>query len=81
MIALDHYKTCVDPSGSYIASSCSDKTIRIINLSNGNCVSKLVGGDASSGVVFTQNGKHLITATADGCMFVWRVPQDMRTNI
>lgn len=30
-----------------------------------------------TGLRFTNDSKHLISASGDGCIFVWRMPSDM----
>ena len=67
------YKVELDPSGSYTAACCLDKRIRIFDFYTGKCVVD-VGGH--SGIVtcarFTSDCKRLLTASSDGCVFVWK---------
>jgi len=78
---LDNLKVAVDITGSYIAVSNKDGTVRIRDYYTGNLVAKINCGDLSTGICFTQNNKNLITTTADGCILSWALPDEMTNNM
>ncbi|XP_070805464.1 WD repeat-containing protein 62 [Pituophis catenifer annectens] len=67
-------KVQFDPSGTFLATSCSDKSISIIDFRSGECVAKMFGhSEVITGMKFTFDCKHLITVSGDSCIFVWRL--------
>lgn len=71
----------VDHSGKYLASSCTDKTLCLIDYNTGECISTMLGhSELVTGLKFTEDGKYLISASGDSCMFVWKLPQFMATT-
>ncbi|XP_069500664.1 WD repeat-containing protein 62 [Ambystoma mexicanum] len=71
-------KVQMDPSGTFIATSCSDRNISIFDLYSGECVTTIFGhSDIVTGMKFTHDCKHLITVSADSCVFVWSFNQQM----
>lgn len=79
--ATENMRVCVDLSGSYIASCHRDGSIRIRDYNTGQLVSKVHCGDFITGIIFCQNNKSLIAVTTDGCMFFWRLPEEMVSAI
>jgi len=76
------YRMTVDKSGSYYATSCSDKTIGVFNCQTENMVGTLVGhSDPVTGLVFTHDCKYLVTVSGDSCIFVWKLPKKMASNM
>ncbi|XP_063418696.1 mitogen-activated protein kinase-binding protein 1-like isoform X3 [Mytilus trossulus] len=75
-------KLSLDPSGTYFATSCTvDKSITIIDYATGEIQASMIGhAETISSIKFTNNLKHLISVSADGCIFVWRLPPEM-TNM
>ncbi|XP_069063712.1 WD repeat-containing protein 62, partial [Pleurodeles waltl] len=71
-------KVEMDPSGTFIATSCSDKNIALFDLFSGECVATMFGhSEIVTGMKFTHDYKHLITVSADSCIFVWRLGQQL----
>lgn len=71
-------KLCLDMSGIYIATSCTDKTLSVYDYYSNECMAKMYGhSELVTGLRFTNDCKHLISASGDGCIFVWQVPHDM----
>ncbi|XP_028251894.1 mitogen-activated protein kinase-binding protein 1-like isoform X1 [Parambassis ranga] len=71
-------KVQIDPSGLYIATSCSDKNISIFDLYSGECVATMFGhSEIVTGVKFSSDCRHLITASGDSCIFVWRLSPEL----
>ncbi|KAJ6663802.1 hypothetical protein lerEdw1_009881 [Lerista edwardsae] len=71
-------KVQLDPSGTFLATSCSDKSISIIDFHLGDCVAKMFGhSEVITGMKFTYDCKRLITVSGDSCIFVWRLSPEM----
>ncbi|XP_039180992.1 WD repeat-containing protein 62 isoform X3 [Crotalus tigris] len=71
-------KVQFDPSGTFLATSCSDKSISIIDFRSGECVAKMFGhSEVITGMKFTFDCKHLITVSGDSCIFVWRLSPEI----
>ncbi|XP_047247681.1 WD repeat-containing protein 62 isoform X3 [Girardinichthys multiradiatus] len=71
-------KVQMDPSGSFFATSCSDKNITIFDSETGECVATLFGhSELVSCMRFSQDCRHLISASGDSCVFVWRLDSQM----
>ncbi|KAM6915111.1 mitogen-activated protein kinase-binding protein 1-like [Xenentodon cancila] len=68
----------IDPSGQYVATSCSDKNISILDFYTGECVATMFGhSEIVTGMKFTNDCKHLITVSGDSCIFVWRLAPEL----
>uniref|UniRef100_A0A3Q2QZI8 WD repeat domain 62 n=1 Tax=Fundulus heteroclitus TaxID=8078 RepID=A0A3Q2QZI8_FUNHE len=68
----------MDPSGSFFATSCSDKNISVFDSDSGECVATLFGhSELVSCMKFSQDCRHLISASGDSCVFVWRLDPQM----
>lgn len=71
-------KLSLDLSGIYIATSCTDKTLSVYDYYSTECMARMYGhSELVTGLKFTNDCKHLISASGDGCIFVWQVPHDM----
>ncbi|KAG9348361.1 hypothetical protein JZ751_002096 [Albula glossodonta] len=71
-------KVQMDPSGMYLATSCSDKNICIFDYETGECAATLFGhSEIVTGMKFSQDCRHLITVSGDSCVFVWRLDSQM----
>uniref|UniRef100_A0A8C2DXE5 Mitogen-activated protein kinase binding protein 1 n=1 Tax=Cyprinus carpio TaxID=7962 RepID=A0A8C2DXE5_CYPCA len=67
-------KVQMDPSGLYVATSCSDKNISIFDFYTGECVATMFGhSEIVTGLKFTNDCKNLISVSGDSCIFVWRL--------
>ncbi|KAM9270522.1 LOW QUALITY PROTEIN: WD repeat-containing protein 62 [Cariama cristata] len=74
-------KVQLDPSGTFLATSCSDKSIALIDFHSGECVAKMFGHsgwflletrEKVTGMRFTYDCKHLITVSGDS-VFIWHL--------
>ncbi|XP_075932557.1 WD repeat-containing protein 62-like, partial [Anarhichas minor] len=75
-------KVQVDPSGSFFATSCSDKNINIFDYESGECVATLFGhSEIVTCMRFSQDCRHLITVSGDSCVFVWRLDSQMTSTM
>jgi len=45
---------------------------------NGECLASIFGhSELVTGLRFTNDGKHMISASGDGCIFLWSISSDM----
>ncbi|XP_055087127.1 mitogen-activated protein kinase-binding protein 1 isoform X2 [Periophthalmus magnuspinnatus] len=71
-------KVQIDPSGLYIATSCSDKNISIFDFCSGECVATMYGhSEIVTSLKFSSDCRHLLSASGDSCIFVWRLPPEL----
>ncbi|XP_066252026.1 uncharacterized protein Wdr62 isoform X1 [Euwallacea similis] len=71
-------KVVLDRSGIYLATSCTDKSLSVYDYYSGECMATMCGhSELATGLRFTTDCRRLISASGDGCIFVWRIPQDM----
>ncbi|KDO27890.1 hypothetical protein SPRG_07162 [Saprolegnia parasitica CBS 223.65] len=78
----EHHHIGVTPGPSLVAlSGATDKTVYIVDYATGDVLTKAAGhGDAVTGVLFTLDGRRLISTSADGCIFVWRLSEDLQAR-
>uniref|UniRef100_A0A670HVD1 Mitogen-activated protein kinase binding protein 1 n=1 Tax=Podarcis muralis TaxID=64176 RepID=A0A670HVD1_PODMU len=75
-------KVQTDPSGLYIATSCSDKNLSIFDFYSGECVATMYGhSEIVTGMMFSNDCKHLISVSGDSCIFIWRLSSEMTINM
>lgn len=68
----------LDSSGIYSATSCTDKTLCVYDYYSGECMATMFGhSELVTGLRFTNDSRRLVSASGDGCIFVWKVPHDM----
>ncbi|XP_076302647.1 uncharacterized protein LOC143220986 [Lasioglossum baleicum] len=71
-------KVVLDASGIYVATSCTDKTLCVYDYYSGECMATMLGhSELVTGLRFSPDCRNLVSASGDGCIFVWRVPHDM----
>ncbi|KAI4885411.1 hypothetical protein NFI96_018041 [Prochilodus magdalenae] len=72
----------MDPSGLYVATSCSDKNLSLFDFQTGECVAAMFGhSEIITGIKFTSDCRHLISASGDSCIFVWRIAPELTINM
>ncbi|XP_048106533.1 mitogen-activated protein kinase-binding protein 1-like [Alosa alosa] len=75
-------KVQTDPSGLYVATSCSDKNICLYDFHSGECVATMFGhSEIVTGIKFTSDCRHLISVSGDSCVFVWRLAPELTLNM
>lgn len=75
-------KLCLDGSGLYVATSCTDKTLAVYDYYSGECMATMYGhSELVTGLRFTNDGKHLVSVSGDGCVFIWKLPHDMTVTM
>lgn len=68
----------MDRSGTFVATSCTDKTLCVYDFNSEELLATMFGhSELVTGLRFTNDSKYLISASGDGCIFVWRMPTDM----
>lgn len=68
---------CVAMSGSL-----SEKAIHLVDLSTGETIASASGhGEAITSVRFTPDCRRLLSSSNDGCIFVWRLSDDIQSAI
>nr|XP_020642717.1 WD repeat-containing protein 62 isoform X4 [Pogona vitticeps] len=71
-------KVQLDPSGTFLATSCSDKSISVIDFRSGEFVAKMFGhSEVITGMKFTFDCKRLITVSGDSCIFIWHLSPEL----
>jgi hypothetical protein len=66
----------------YVATSSSDKYIRLYDFYSGECLSKVGGhSEVVTGLAFTLDSKALISVSGDGCIFIWKLSPELTKNI
>ncbi|VVC42307.1 Hypothetical protein CINCED_3A022545 [Cinara cedri] len=71
-------KVVLDRSGTFVATSCTDKTLCVYDFNSEELLATMFGhSELVTGLRFTNDSKYLISASGDGCIFVWRMPTDM----
>ncbi|XP_060773754.1 mitogen-activated protein kinase-binding protein 1-like [Neoarius graeffei] len=72
----------MDPSGQYVATSCSDKNLGLFDFRTGECLAAMFGhSEIITGIKFTSDCRHLISASGDSCIFVWRLAPELTVNM
>ncbi|KAI6190224.1 hypothetical protein M3Y97_00093500 [Aphelenchoides bicaudatus] len=67
-------KICIDPSGTFAATVCSDRFVYIVDIVSGECVAVLSGqSDGITAISFTPDCRRLIVVSFSGCIFIWRL--------
>ncbi|KAI5625672.1 WD repeat-containing protein 62 [Silurus asotus] len=75
-------KVQLDPSGMFLATSCSDKSICVFDYETEECVATLFGhSEIVTGMKFSPDCKHLITVCGDSCVFFWRLCSQMTNSM
>ncbi|XP_010226321.1 PREDICTED: WD repeat-containing protein 62-like, partial [Tinamus guttatus] len=75
-------KVQLDPSGTFLATSCSDKSISLLDFHSGECVARMFGhSELVTGMRFTYDCKRLITVSGDSCVFVWHLAPEITARM
>lgn len=50
----------------------------VYDFTNGQCLATMYGhSELVTGLKFTNDSKYLISASGDGCIFIWKMPSEM----
>ncbi|RHY27695.1 hypothetical protein DYB32_006607 [Aphanomyces invadans] len=80
----EHHRVALSPGAALVAlgGSTHDKTIQIVDFHSGEVLAKAAGhGDAVTGLKFTLDGRRLLSSSNDGCIFVWRLSDDLQSAL
>jgi mitogen-activated protein kinase binding protein 1 len=81
IVSDSNLKVAMDASGLILAVCNLDRTVRLIEYYSGKVLGKFNVGELVTSMVFSPNGKKLLTATNDGCIFIWRLSIDLTNAI
>ena len=72
-------KVCVDPwTGHFVLTATSDKKIKVFDTQSGESFSFLTGhSEPITGLAFSNDCRHIVSSSADGCLFVWEMSRDL----
>jgi len=72
-------KVRTDPAGIHAVTSSSDKILRLYDFYSGACYAKFRGhSGVITGIRFTNDCRHLISVGSEGCIFIWKLANDLR---
>ncbi|KAA3675995.1 mitogen-activated protein kinase binding protein 1 [Paragonimus westermani] len=75
-------RCAVDPTGSIVATSGSDKQMNVFHLLSGESIATLFGhSELALGLRFLPSLRHLITVSSDSCIFVWRLASGLTQQL
>ncbi|XVE76508.1 hypothetical protein DITRI_Ditri12bG0179300 [Diplodiscus trichospermus] len=78
----DPIKVAMDPSGSYLVCSFSNKSICLYDFMSGEIIAQAVGhGEVATGIIFLPDCKHIVSVGGDGCIFVWKLPARLASRM
>lgn len=63
-----------DDLGLLVATSSTDKQLCIFESESGQLLAKANCGELTTGMCFSQNGRHLITTSSIGVIYIWKLP-------
>ena len=72
--APNHLRVILDPTGTVAATSSTDRQISIFESETGKLLCKAQCGEITTGMCFSQNGKHLISTSSLGVIYIWKLP-------
>lgn len=68
-------RLCLDATGAYLLTACSDRSINLLSVPLGHRLACLTGHAAPvSGLALTAGGFFLVSSSRDGCIFIWELP-------
>ncbi|CAG8496566.1 11199_t:CDS:10 [Acaulospora colombiana] len=68
----------LDPGGVCAVTAGSDKSIRLFDFTNGTILRKVLGhSELITGVKFTPDCERVISTSADGCIYVWKLSDEL----
>ncbi|MQM01511.1 hypothetical protein Taro_034271, partial [Colocasia esculenta] len=75
-------KVAIDPSGSYVLCSYSNKSLRIYDFVTGELVALAMGhAEVVTGSIFLPNCKHIVSVSGDSCIFIWKLPASLSSKM
>ncbi|KAK0585024.1 hypothetical protein LWI29_022366 [Acer saccharum] len=78
----DPIKVTMDPSGTYLVCSYSNKSICLYDFISGQMITQAMGhGEVVTGVIFLPDCKHIVSVGGDCCIFVWKLPARLASRM
>ncbi|TGZ73093.1 hypothetical protein CRM22_001704 [Opisthorchis felineus] len=75
-------RCAIDPTGSVVATSGSDKQLNLFYLLSGESIAPLFGhSELALGLRFLPDLRHFVTVSADSCVFIWRLATDLTQHL
>jgi len=71
----------MDELGHVIAASCTDKSVTLFETITGGVFGQVTSGEICTSLLFSSNYNQLITCTAEGNIFIWKVPQELSSAL
>ena len=71
----------MDPTGSIIIASSTDKRVTIVEASSGRTICQAKPGEITTAMCLSNNMRHLITTSDHGTIYVWRLPEALSTRL
>ena len=76
-VVPDHLKVMLDDNGQVAVTSTTDRQIILFEAQSGKLLGKAQCGELTTGMCFSENGKHLITTSSLGVIYIWALPQSI----
>lgn len=76
-VVPDHLKVMLDDNGQVAVTSTTDRQIILFEAQSGKLLGKAQCGELTTGMCFSENGKHLITTSSLGVIYIWTLPQSI----
>ena len=76
-VAPDHIKVMMDDFGTVAVTSCTDRQVMLFEVESGKLLCKAQCGEITTGMCFSENGKHLLTTSSLGVIYVWKLPEQV----
>lgn len=70
----DQMKVFLDDTGEIAMSSNTAKQLTIFEAKTGKVICKATCGELITGMCISENGKHLITTSSTGVIYIWSLP-------
>jgi hypothetical protein len=73
---MDQIKVYIEEqTAGIVIASCTDKFVTIYEAATGNVVCRTTCGEITTAICLSTNLKHLITASAEGIIYIWKLPE------
>lgn len=75
-VSADFIRVKVDETGEVIAVSGTDRNVMLFD-STGKLLCKCSCGEIVTGILFSENKRHLITCSSSGVIYIWKLPHEV----
>lgn len=70
-------KVTIDDRGAVIAASSTDRLLSLYEVKTGRLLARAKCGEIVTGMIFADNGRHLISSSSSGVIYVWKLTNDI----